>query len=184
MSRLLALDPGIRGCGVALFEGEIRLANGSTIAHHPRLVACDYVKNPVKKGDDFGAVIAMAGQVHDWVLMENGNTPWLLVAEWPRIYTVSKSKGDNNELLPLVGVGCAVATFATSATRVFPHEWKHQLSKEVCHQRIRSRLDMNETNVLNDACARAKSLAHNTLDAVGIGLHHTGRFAPKKSWEP
>ncbi len=170
MKRLLSLDPGIRGCGAALFEDG-------------RLVACDYVKNPVKKGDDFEAILAMARQVHDWVLVNHGNGPFDLVAEWPRIYTVSKSKGDNNDLLPLVGVGCAVATFATSATRVFPHEWKHQLSKEVCHQRIRNRLTLPEMIVLEDALARAKSLAHNTLDAVGIGLHHVGRFAPKKSWE-
>ncbi len=171
MKRLLSLDPGIRGCGAALFEDG-------------RLVACDYVKNPVKKGDDFEAMLKMARQVAGWVSDKGLSISFYeAVIEHPRIYTVSKSKGDNNDLLPLVGVGCAVATFATSATRVFPHEWKGQVPKDVCHQRIRSRLDMDETNVLNDACARAKSLAHNTLDAVGIGLHHVDRFAPKKSWE-
>ncbi len=168
---LLSLDPGIRGCGVALFDGAT-------------LVACDYVKSPARTGDDFTAMLAMATTVARWASNRADPYAWSMVAEVPRVYGPSKSKGDNNDLLPLVGVGCAVATSATSAMRVFPHEWKHQLSKDVCHQRIRSRLDMDETNVLNDACARAKSLAHNTLDAVGIGLHQVGRFAPKKSWEP
>ncbi len=171
--RLLALDPGIRGCGVALFDD-----NG-------RLAACDYVKNPVTKGDDFTAVLSLVQRVVVWV--SDASTVSIrfheVVAEWPRVYTIAKSKGDPNDLMPLVGIGCAVATSAMNATRVYPHEWKGQMTKEVCHQRIRSRLDLDETNILNDACLRAKSLAHNVLDSVGIGLHHLGRFEPKRSWE-
>ncbi len=172
--RTLALDPGIRGCGVALFGGEGLAA---------RLVACDYVKNPVKKGDDFEAMLAMAKAVHDWVLVNHGNVPFDLVAEVPRIYTVSKSKGDNNDLLPLVGVGCAVATFATSATRVYPHEWKAQVPKDIMHGRIKRRLNQDELGVWDAAEQRGKSLFHNTADSVGIGLYSLGRLAPKKSWE-
>ncbi len=172
--KTLALDPGIRGCGVALF------AEG-------RLVACDYVKNPVTKGDDFDAIVAMGRAVRDWrwvgATMLGSGHGFDLVAEYPRIYTAAKSKGDNNDLLPLVGVGAAVATFASSAVRVFPDTWKKQLPKDVCHARIRSRLDAGELVLLEAAAKRAKSLAHNMVDAVGIGLHHVGRFAPKKAYE-
>ncbi len=165
--KLLALDPGIRGCGVALFtEG--------------RLVACDYVKNPVTKGDDFDAILAMGRAVLGRL---QGYGPFDLIAEYPRVYLAAKSKGDNNDLLPLVGVGAVVATFANSAVRVYPASWKGQLPKDVCHARIRSRLDAAELVILEAAAKRAKSLAHNMIDAVGIGLHHLGRFAPKKAWE-
>lgn len=102
-----------------------------------------------------------------------------VVIEWPQVYTAGKSKGDPNDLLPLVGVGCALCALASYAKlwRFLPAEWKGQLPKgEAYETRLRARLSAQELAVIEDA----GSLTHNTLDAVGLGLFFLGRFAPRK----
>lgn len=168
---ILALDPGIRGCGIALFSLD------------KRLIACDYVKNSYHTGNDANAVLGMANAVLGQGLRDRVKQ---FVFEHPRIYTVSKSKGDNNDLLPLVGIAYAVASQLQGQAglfRVFPHEWKGTMTKDVCHARTRTRLDTAELLVLDAALTEAGSMGHNVLDAVGIGLHHVGRLAPKRAWE-
>ncbi len=169
---LISLDPGIRGCGVALFRGG-------------RLEACDYLKNPVLKGDDVDAVLGMADEVVKWRRLHCPLVVPEFVFEHPRVYTISKSKGDPNDLMPLVGVAYACAGYIAGhkSVRVFPATWKGQLTKEACEARIRSRLDTAELAVLDATVHRVGAKAHNAVDAVGIGLHAVGRFAPKRSWE-
>jgi hypothetical protein len=171
VSTILALDPGIRGCGVALFDGAV-------------LAACAWVKNPVKKDDGPEAVFTMARAVEEWVAHQTTREGVQLVFEHPRIYTVAKSVGDNNDLMPLVAVDYAVAArFPFGPVRVYPHEWKGQMPKEVCAARVRSRLDVEELKILDTALTKAGSKGHNISDAVGIGLFHVRRFAPRKAWE-
>jgi hypothetical protein len=180
--KVLALDPGIRGCGVALFNGGL-------------LEACAYVKNPVTSGDGPEAVFAMAREVDRWQPRLAADTV-RLVFEHPRIYTAAKSKGDNNDLMPLVAVDYAVAARFPARTRVYPHEWKGTMPKSVCAARVLARLDGAEraeaelgvapfltTKSLDAALTDERWKGHNVLDAVGIGLKHVGRFEPKHSWE-
>lgn len=64
-----------------------------------------------------------------------------------------------------------------------PHEWKGNLPKETCNNRARMRLQPDELAVLG-ACENViltyggggKSVLHNVLDAIGIGLFAVGRF--------
>jgi hypothetical protein len=169
MSTLLALDPGIRGCGVALFRDYT-------------LTAAAYLKNPVTKGDEPEAVLAMANEVVQWDLKHGALD---LIFEHPRIYTVSKSKGDNNDLLPLVGVDYAVAVHFGRGfvRRVYPQEWKGTMPKDVCHARVISRLTESERKVLDSALTVAGSKGHNVVDACGIGLFGVGRFERLRAWE-
>lgn len=170
---VLALDPGIRGCGVALFQGTT-------------LIGAAYVKNPVAKGDEPPAVLGMASAVEEWAFSQvrEFRHEIALVFEHPRIYTVSKSKGDNNDLMPLVGVAYALAAvLEMPPVRLYPHEWKGTMPKDVCHARIRGRLSPVETKTLDTALTKAGAKGHNTLDAVGIGLKHIGRFDAKKAWD-
>lgn len=176
---LLAVDPGIRGCGVALFKDSA-------------LIACAYAKNPVKSGSDFDAVISLAKEVYGWWnerlfdFYRGGELDLRLVLEWPRVYTASKSKGDNNDLMPLVAVDAAVvALFGVPARRVYPRDWKSTLSKEQTQARVESRLrpmggGSGEWSAYCEGTDAARSLAHNVVDAVGIGLHALGRFEPVK----
>ena len=127
---ILVVDPGIRGCGVALFDPNTKT-----------LFSCSYVKNPRTEGNDVTAVLAMANAVAERFSGGFLYRTAHVVIEWPRVYTASKSKGDNNDLPPLVGVGCAVAAIiATPSTSYFPHEWKGQITKEATLARVHSRL--------------------------------------------
>ena len=87
------------------------------------------------------------------------------------------------DLLPLVAVGYLVASRFENPVKVFPHEWKGQMPKEVCAARIRNRLNERELDTLDACLTKTGAKGHNVVDAVGIGLYAVDRFQPKKSWE-
>lgn len=164
MSVLLALDPGIRGAGVAIFvDGQ--------------LTRCAYVKNEMKKGSGPAECVTMADAVDEWI---SGKEIDEVIVEWPRVYQRGggRTKGDPNDLLALVGVDCALVAFLmpNDVSHVEPSQWKGQMTKEVVEVRVRSRLAPSEMIALDEGAREAKSMAHNMVDAVGIGLHHLGRF--------
>ena len=160
MSSLLSIDPGIRGCGAALFVDK-------------QLVRADYIKSFVKTGNQAAEARAMAQAVSGWL----STHPAHIVVEWPRIYRNVRGK-DPNDLLALCAVNAAIAALYPYAVvdSYFPAEWKGQQKKEICHRRIVKILGEAEAKILTDAAARAKSLSHNMMDAVGIGLFALGRF--------
>lgn len=170
---VLALDPGIRGCGVALF------VDG-------RLFSADYVKNPARRGNRAAECVAMARAVWHWT----DDDVDALVVEWPQIYASRIMRGENgdkdpNDLLALCGIDAAVATFlrveAEALTTYLPREWKGTMKKGPCHERARDRLGETELQRALGGAARAGAdLAHNMWDAVALGLHHLGRLAPKR----
>ncbi len=171
MSYLLAVDPGIRGCGVAVFyEGVLEHAA--------------YVENPYKRDSDAAAAGAMAHEIVEWAHLD-GQPHVHIAVEWPRVYASrirsGASKGDPNDLLALCGVDAAiVALMDRSSTSYAPSEWKGQMKKEACHARIKTRLSPLEAEVVAKAEKAARSMSHNMLDAVGVGLFHLGRFDKKR----
>jgi len=163
MSRLLAIDPGLRCCGVAVSEDG-------------RLIACGLVKNPHKVARNGIAWGAMAREVGLW---SRAFGPFDRVrCETPQVYLPGHMAGkrvDPADLLNLQGVvGALCATFDQVET-VLPSDWKGQLPKDVCEGRIRLRLDEQERQVF-EAVYLAPSLRHNVVDAVGIMLDGLGRF--------
>lgn len=170
---LLSVDPGIRGCGAALFRaGE--------------LVACAYVKNPMKSGSgpaecaSMVCAVCICGML-DLVIIN------VLVVEWPQVYQRGggRTRGDANDLLGLAGVGGGLAArfweADTKVRSVSPSEWKGQVPKDAIALRVESRLSEAE-RVAYDAgvTAVAPSLRHNVSDAVGIGLWGLGRFERRR----
>ena len=156
----LSMDPGIRGCGIAVWAGG-------------KLLSAQYVPNPVDKGNDVRAIVQMAVAV----IKEAGNID-VLVVETPQIYNESASKKNDNDILPLVGVDGAVAALLhAQGTRHFhqylPREWKGQVPKEIMQKRIEGRLTLDETTGIFLPCA---SLRHNVWDGIGIGLKFVGRL--------
>ncbi len=161
---LLAVDPGIRGCGAAIFEGGV-------------LVRAAYIKSNVATGNTAAASRGMANAVRDWA----GLSLNAIALEWPRVYAAriregKAGKADPNDLLGLCGVDGAIAmAYPYNLVDCFaPSEWKGQLTKEACQGRIRGRLSSVEMEIL--AAVTPASLAHNVFDAVGIGLFRLGRF--------
>lgn len=158
---LLCVDPGLRGCGVAMFK-------------EGTLVEAAYVKNPVESGRGYAAHAALGRAV-----CKSHSIAHRVVIEHPRVYPGSaQQKGDLNDLLDVVAVGAAVATFAHAAevATVFPSDWKGQVPKETMTERIRRSLTDAERAAIQKCPA---SLMHNVLDACGIGLHALGRLNKK-----
>jgi hypothetical protein len=159
MNRVIAVDPGLRHSGVAIFEGGL-------------LVRAMLAKNPVKKGADATALAAMA----DTIMNTTGGLgfvqPEVVVVERMQAYDVTHQKGDQNDLISLA----ILAGMLRPDYLYLPREWKGQLPKAAMGERILSRLSLEERNRIVDAGA----LTHNVIDAVGIGLHHLGRLAPKR----
>lgn len=167
-SPLLAVDPGIRGSGAALFVG------GS-------LVWCDYVKNPCRSGCGAAEAASMASWIVGACQGRNGMIAEVAV-EWPRVYVRelrAGSKKDPNDLLALCGVTTAVAALLAPAraTSYAPSDWKGQMDKAASHFRINARLTPRERDVMAKMEEAAGALAHNAWDAAGIGMHHLGRTA-------
>ena len=165
MKRTVAVDPGLRGCGVAMFDDGV-------------LMSAWYEKNPELTGDGMEAILAMAMAVRHAAADE-------VVVEFPHVYAGSKSKGDPHDLLVLAAIDGAIGAFATiplggrdgaKVRHVFPSEWKGQLDKDACWHRVEGRLQEFEKRIIHWPCA---SLRHNVQDALGIGLFAVGRFERK-----
>jgi len=162
------LDPGIRKCGISLFHGQT-------------LVFARTVKNPMRSGNDYAACRSMALAVS--IVFPRLN---VLGIEWPRVYTAGKQiknghGTDPNDLLPLVGVGTAVAALAPDAEiiRYYPDEWKGQVEKIAMNIRVLGRLSEVERSLVeakDPDHGKPNAEGHDTWDAVGIGLHHLGRL--------
>jgi hypothetical protein len=168
---LLAVDPGIRGSGAALFDGD-------------RLKAVAYVKNPREIGNRADEAAEMGHAIALWAHEANG---WqavdALVIEWPQIYAGrirrGETKADPNDLLALAGVVSVVATEVDVVTHSYlPHEWKGSVDGDVMTRRIVQHLYLEEKVLVAEV--RPRSLAHNAIDAVGLGLHHLGRLERKR----
>lgn len=165
---LLCVDPGLRGCGVAVFHG-------------PVLLSAAYVKNP-EKGDGYAAHAALGREVGHTI---RGNAFSQVLIEHPRIYPGAPDK-DLNDLLDVVAVGAAIAAnehvmaccFDRKAPllTVYPSEWKGNVKKSVMTERIRSALTPDELKLCRFT---NKSDDSDLLDAVGIGLWRLGRLNKK-----
>lgn len=179
IGEFVSLDPAIRSAGVALWRGG-------------QLVNACAVKLTSPKGADMGArCLAMAESCARWVV-RNDAAPRALVFEWPQIYSVSKSEGDPNNLVPLAGVAMALAgilgmgaasrNLTLEVITYLPREWtraagtKSTKAKEfetsMRTGRIRRRLSAEELAAL------AGVASHDAYDAVGLGLHSLGRLEP------
>ena len=153
------VDPGLRHCGVALFD------KGD-------LYSAFLVRNPIESGRGYEVSASMGNAV---VSSMHGYGESVIV-EFPRIYpSAAQQKGDLNDLLDLAAVGGAIASRRVTET-VFPSDWKGNVPKEVMTERIRRALTDEERARIEKCPA---SLMHNVLDAVGIGLHKLNRINRK-----
>jgi hypothetical protein len=137
---LVAIDPGVRRCGISLWE-EGKLRNAWL----------------TKERDTWSEV---AGDVGAWT----GKA----VIEFPQFYSRrALGKGDPNDLLNLAAVVGAITTHYLYPVIVRPREWKGQAPKDVTEARVRKELSKVEMARVD---LPAKSLRHNVFDAIGIGL--------------
>lgn len=163
----LCIDPGLRGCGGAIYKSGI-------------LYRAQYIVNTNQNDRGPVAHSEMATQVHRWAgsNIEFTKLPELHVfVEFPRIYPHSgQQKGDLNDLLDVAGVASAVITAFYPATckYFYPAEWKGNIEKKIMTERIKKGLNSGEQMKIEKS-----SKDHNIVDAAGIGLHVLGRLNRK-----
>lgn len=174
----LALDPGLRTCGLALFR-------------KGKLAAAGLARNP------YGTRSGVR-DVEPWIAMAMSTRKWLneidirfiesVIYEMPEVYGGGGSRNsDPNDLMQLAGVLGAVGHALNEAKwyGFFPKDWKGQVSKEVHHRRIYHKYLTGQEQIRLDLtlaanCPEAPSLHHNAYDAVGLGLYVLGRDRPLK----
>lgn len=171
---IAAIDPGLRGCGVALFSEvtgrlqEARYVRGSILSSDPTASGA------------YAAGITARYVVDNLTVLLRGRMLTRLLLEMPQIYVHRKGK-DPNDLLGLAAVLggiCALHPYS-AVTQYRPHDWKGNLDGDAMVERIQKRAaEAGETNYA--ILPSAKSLHHNVWDAVGIGYHFFGRLEKRR----
>lgn len=99
------------------------------------------------------------------------------IIEQPQIYPGQHQKGDQNDLIQLAVMVGRYVDRATACgfrvTLVKPCEWKGQLPKDVCWDRVRETLTPYELTRMEKL---SKSRAHNMHDAIGLGTKFQKRW--------
>ena len=163
----LAVDPGIRYPAAAIFDGKKTLVKASRVKLPAALSRLPMGMRCLEIGK---LIVKWTGEYHTRI----GGYCF----EYPQIYVAKRSKGDPNNLTPLVGVGMVVAAYFDVPTKSpYPVEvWGQVPKNEECDdpwgsprgQKIKRRLTQAEI-----ACVDA---SHDSVDAIGIGLWALGRF--------
>jgi hypothetical protein len=156
---VLALDPGLRACGWAVFE-------------ELRLVTCGCART---KGSATGPEQwrKMAVEMHKASLC---CTPDGLAVEYMQTRKGMSAAHDN--LIQLTWVSGLLAGYLDTELLAVPaNDWTGGRKKEANHPVIESFLDASELAVLRKGMASTIKGHHKeVLDAVGIGLWAVGRF--------
>ncbi len=176
MTRLAAVDPGVHGCGVAIFDGgtliEAHYTCPSRNPFHKSEHACGLVTPGIPDIQGRGnyarahctarEALAAMGWVDDLIVEHMFKYPGM-------------DKINVNDLLDVQTVAAMVAASHSSAISVYPPQWKGNVPKKIMTERIKKLLTPKERAIL-DAGDWPKSLEHNVVDAIGIGLWRLGRL--------
>jgi len=110
-------------------------------------------------------------------LHELNIAPDEIAIEVPEIYKKDgmKKKKSLMKLDFYAGFACgALYVPGTIITRYLPKEWKGQVPKDIMAPRILGKL--SPTELQNLTLPGFKTMDHDIIDAVGIGLKHLGRI--------
>lgn len=170
---MLSIDPGTRVCGAAWWRDG--MLEGATV-----------VRNPIEEGSGPRECASIANEISSWWTQKiSCSSPDVLALEVPQIYAraAGKSKGDPNKIMPLFGIGVALAALLPRSEVRFgvPHDWKGGVKKPksvkdtyAIEVRVLERLSMAEQAVISWPTNGRQ--VWDVVDAIGIGLHHLGRF--------
>jgi hypothetical protein len=192
MSRVLSIDPGVRFTGAAIFDLDTK-----------QLLKARRVRGAGFSSTEFGSRLwNLIDVAKDVVAFAKAHAPFsAVVFEWPQIYGKRQAgRKDPNDLLPLSAVDGAVLalmdpylTDECQAELYVPHEWKGSKQANPTARMVLDELSVNEQKAIEDIvpfrshlseCERTGTEvshpAHNTIDAVGIGLKFLGRLERKR----
>jgi len=168
---VIAVDPSISGCGLALFRRSELIE-----------ATCAVIRRPVKCR--FKASLVMAELsweiLKHWLANRMQLSDSTMVCEWPQIYGGGGGgRKDPNDLPPLAGVcaGIAMLLRPHELKSYKPREWKGTMNKGKFRKH---RIMIATTPEERGRITSVGALDHNTWDAIGIGLKYLGRLEPKK----
>jgi hypothetical protein len=168
---MLSIDPGTRLCGTAWWS-------------KGQLLGASVVHNTVEKGIGPRECATMAYAIYRW-WCSNWPAPRVLALETPQIYqrAAGKSVADPNKIMPMFGVGSALAALFPASEIRFgtPHDWKGGVGKPesvketyAIHDRVMQRLSDREKSQI--AWPTNGRHCWDVDDAIGVGLYFLGRF--------
>jgi hypothetical protein len=179
VSVLVSVDPGLRHCGVAVFEDGI-------------LVNAGLVKNPEKTGRGVNVWRSMSGAVASFVNRQGDVESVAL--EVMQVYGGPRGE-DPNDLLELNAIQGAVLGVLEPwgpCGSYLPRQWKGQIDKTIMCRRIVKPGRLSDQELTNAGLTRcpivkktdlgvthrevSDSLLHNVIDGIGIGLYHLKRL--------
>lgn len=149
MSYLMAIDPGVKRVGYALFREHTLITVGLLTIKSQRALYDDLW--------NFGAA--------------------RVVVEIPQVYKLALSKGDPNDLIDVALVAGVCLACAPIGIPVRPREWKGQVDKAVMTARILANAPREDREKLE--YIKPKSLVHNVIDAYGLGRWYLAREGTK-----
>lgn len=163
---ILSIDPGLYACGAAVFNDANDLLWAGLIKNGIDAYLNGSTYHSSIWNTMVDAVAAKMRALH--------YIPEQLAVELPQIYVASRSKGDPNDLIVLAGlVGALTSWFQGTVFLYQPHTWKGTVPKKIMCARILKHLKPEELIKIEKA---PESLWHNTVDGVGVGLHHLKRL--------
>jgi hypothetical protein len=155
---IASIDPGINRSGLAIFRQD-------------KLLYATYVTGAGKGNPLAERVREMAFKLANQISAYTVNT---IVTECPQIYPGKTAKGSDptNDLIPLAQIGAWLSGYLPKLywEQVYPREWKSQVEKKAMNERIIERLSAEERGQIQGA------IYHDTIDAIGIGLHYLNRL--------
>lgn len=171
MKQIVAVDPGLNACGVALLNEHGYVTNAALVKNEVGS------SNPLPERWE-GMALAVAAYV---ATTSKVYADRLLAIEMPKIYPASRQEGDPNDIVRLAGVTATICALSLAVNRrlLYPRDWKGTLDGDEFIERwIKPRLFPREHDAIE--LPTAAGLQHNVYDAIGIGLHVVGRLEPKR----
>jgi hypothetical protein len=149
----VAVDPGVRGLGVAIYVDQ-------TLVDGRYLEAVD---------DPYCDLLVTIPAFE--VLMRELGIADEIIVELPKVYDIAHQKGDQGDIVRVAAVAgavlCAARPNVQRAYAFEPWEWKGNISKPICRDRTIARLSVDELKRID--LPHAESIRHNVWDAVAFG---------------
>lgn len=168
MTRLAAVDPGKNGCGIAIFT------DGGLIGAYYECPARNPFHNSEHECGGPGNYTRAHCTASEALLRITGMGVHELIVEHMVKYP-GMDKINVNDLLDVQTVAAMIAASNSGTISVYPPQWKGNVPKKIMTERIKKLLTSKERAIL-DAGDWPKSLEHNVVDAIGIGLWRLGRL--------
>ena len=157
--KLLAIDPGLKACGWALYENNFLHKCGIILGEK---------NNPIK------AILKIYDTILDIEICPN-----YLVVEKPHI-AISREVDPNDILDITLMAGACLTLDSFDPEKVWvptPQEWKGSTPKLICHHRMFKKLTETEKFIIQECLKNVpRSLHHNAYDAAALGLKYLERL--------